>query len=100
MEFDLRMLITLGGILVSVVTSAAVARQQIKQNSDKISDLRRKVDEFDLRLDKNDMMTSIHEQRMQSLAGTSSPEAREKLARELEGLKKDVAHLKEASKNV
>ena len=33
MEFDFRLLLTIGGMLVSVVSAAAIAKQQLKTRS-------------------------------------------------------------------
>ena len=57
MDIDLRMLLTLGGMLVSVVSAAAIARQQIKQLTEQIKDIETRLRQLDSRLDKNDNNT-------------------------------------------
>jgi hypothetical protein len=54
---------------------------------------------MELRLDRNDMTTSINEQKLTELSVVSSPKEREGLVRELEGLKKDIAFLNKTGNN-
>ena len=54
---------------------------------------------MELRLDRNDMTTSINEQKISELSIVSSPKEREGLIRELEGLKKDIAFLHKTGNN-
>jgi len=54
---------------------------------------------MELRLDRNDMTTSINEQKISELSIVSSPKEREGLVRELEGLKKDIAFLHKTGNN-
>lgn len=96
MDIDLRMLLTLGGTLVSVVSAAAIARQQIKQLTDQINDIEIRLRQLDNRLDKNDNNTDSMLQRMGILAGMLSPDTMERRHREVESLKKDVEYLKKA----
>jgi len=99
MEFDVRLIITLGGMLVSVASAAAIARQQIKHLEEEIKELKAKCNTMELRLDRNDMTTSINEQKLSELSSVTSPKEREGLIRELEGLKKDIAFLHKSGTN-
>ena len=99
MDIDLRLLITLGGMLVSVASAAAIARQQIKHLEEEIKELKVKCNTMELRLDRNDMTTSINEQKLSELSTVTSPKERESLIRELEGLKKDIAFLHKSGTN-
>jgi hypothetical protein len=99
MELDIRMLITLGGILASVVSASAIARQQIKHLEEELKELKSFTNKMELRLDRNDMTTSINEQKLTELSVVSSPKEREGLVRELEGLKKDIAFLHKTGNN-
>jgi hypothetical protein len=54
---------------------------------------------MELRLDRNDMTTSINEQKLSELSTVTSPKERESLIRELEGLKKDIAFLHKSGTN-
>lgn len=99
MDIDLRLLITLGGMLVSVASAAAIARQQIKHLEEEIKEMKVKCNTMELRLDRNDMTTSINEQKLSELSTVTSPKERESLIRELEGLKKDIAFLNKSGTN-
>lgn len=99
MELDIRMLITLGGILASVVSASAIARQQIKHLEEELKELKSFTNKMELRLDRNDMTTSINEQKLTELSVVLSPKEREGLVRELEGLKKDIAFLNKTGNN-
>jgi transcriptional antiterminator Rof (Rho-off) len=99
MEFDIRLLLTLGGMVVSVASAAAIARQQIKYIEEEIKELKGKCNTMELRLDRNDMTTSINEQKLSELSTVTSPKERESLIRELEGLKKDIAFLSKSGTN-
>lgn len=99
MELDIRMLVTLGGMLASVVSAAAIARQQIKHLEEEIKEMKSVCNKMELRLDRNDMTTSINEQKISELSIVSSPKEREGLVRELEGLKKDIAFLHKTGNN-
>jgi transcriptional antiterminator Rof (Rho-off) len=99
MDIDLRLLITLGGMLVSVASAAAIARQQIKHLEEEIKEMKVKCNTMELRLDRNDMTTSINEQKLSELSTVTSPKERESLIRELEGLKKDIAFLHKSGTN-
>jgi len=99
MELDIRMLVTLGGMLASVASAAAIARQQIKHLEEELKELKSFTNKMELRLDRNDMTTSINEQKLTELSVVLSPKEREGLVRELEGLKKDIAFLNKTGNN-
>ena len=93
MELDL--LLTLIGMGASVVAAAAIARYQIKQLEQQVSELRKAMQANELRLDRNDMTTGMTEQRLNVIAQMNSPENKERQARELEGLRRDVDHIEQ-----
>jgi|TARA_R110000824_G_scaffold114340_1_gene264804 transcriptional antiterminator Rof (Rho-off) len=93
MELDL--LLTLIGMGASVVAAAAIARYQIRQLEQQMSELRKAMQANELRLDRNDMTTSMTEQRLNVIAQMNSPENKERQARELEGLRRDVDHIEQ-----
>ena len=98
MELDL--LLTLIGMGASVVAAAAIARYQIRQLEQQMSELRKAMQANELRLDRNDMTTSMTEQRLNVIAQMNSPENKERQARELEGLRRDVDHLEQRIKSM
>ena len=99
MEIDIKLMLTLGGMLVSIASAAAIARQQIKHLEDDIKEMKSECNKMELRLDRNDMTTNINEQKLNELSSVTSPKEREGLIRELEGLKKDIAFLSKTGNN-
>ena len=82
----------------SVIAAAAVARFQIKQLELQVAELRKSMQANELRLDRNDMTTGMTEQRLNVIASMNSPENKERQARELEGLRRDIDHIKSVIK--
>ena len=83
-----------------MVAAAAIARYQIRQLEQQMSELRKAMQANELRLDRNDMTTSMTEQRLNVIAQMNSPENKERQARELEGLRRDVDHLEQRIKSM
>lgn len=93
MEFDLRFLVTMGGIIASVGGSFAVVRSQVERLRKDVDALSRKISGLDTRLDRNDVSTSTCSQRLDILSGILSPSALEDQTRRVERLRADVDHL-------
>ena len=83
-----------------MVAAAAIARYQIRQLEQQMSELRKAMQANELRLDRNDMTTSMTEQRLNVIAQMNSPENKERQARELEGLRRDVDHIEQRIKSM
>jgi hypothetical protein len=71
---DLRLIITLGGILFSVAGAAAVGKMQIKVILEAVHDMEKRLRGMDRRIDSLDTATEKQEQRINILAQMSSPE--------------------------
>ena len=71
---DVRMVLTIGGILFSVAGASAVAKMQIKQIEEKLTDMEHRLRKMDSRGDKLVTSTETQEQRINILANMSSPE--------------------------
>jgi len=95
---DINLLLTLIGMGSSVVAAAAIARYQIRQLEEQLRELRKLMSANELRLDKNDLLTTVGEQRLNVIAQMNSPENKERQARELEGLRRDLDHLTQTVK--
>ena len=98
---DIRLVVTLAGILVSVATAAAIARQQIKVIEDAVKDMEQRLRGMDRRMDQAESGVSVHEQRVQVLSNMLSPETQERRHKEIANLQariganeKDLLHLK------
>lgn len=93
MELDARLIITLGGMLISVVTSFIVVRQKVSEIESDLRETIQKLSKLDSRLDRNDNSTDLIGQRMEVISKMMSPESREKLHRSLERMEVTVAIL-------
>ena len=94
MELDARLLITLGGMLISVITSFIVVRQKVSELEQNLKDSIQKLSKLDSRLDRNDNATDLVGQRMDVISGMMSPDAREKLHRSLERMDVSITALR------
>tara|TARA_B100000131_G_scaffold111090_2_gene108149 strand:- start:3115 stop:3462 length:348 start_codon:yes stop_codon:yes gene_type:complete len=84
MELDARLLITLGGMLISVVTSFVVTRQKCIQLEEDTKQMQKNITELYDNLEKNNISTEVAENRVAVISQILSPENREKLHRSLE----------------
>lgn len=84
MELDARMIITIGGMLASVVTSFIVVRQRVTELEADLKDAITTLRKLDGRLDKNDTQTDLVAQRLKVVADMNSPSERDKLSRAFE----------------
>lgn len=91
---DVKLLLTLAGMLVSVVAAGAVAKREIKLLSDQTADIEQRLRRLDTRVDKleNNLDTLTH--RTTILAGMASPDVMERRHREIERLRADLDHLR------
>ena len=71
---DIRLVVTLAGILFSVAGASAMAKLQIKQLIEKLEDMEQRLRRLDSRGDKLATLTETQEQRIDILAKMSSPE--------------------------
>ena len=73
MELDGRMLITLGGMAASILTSAVVVRQKVSELEKSISALADKSAALDTTLDQNNMTTKTIQKAVDTLREINSP---------------------------
>ena len=71
---DIRLVVTIAGILFSVAGASAVAKMQIKQLVEKLDDIEQRLRKMDARSDKLITSTETQEQRINILAKMASPE--------------------------
>ena len=91
---DIKLLLTLAGMLVSVVAAASVAKREIKLLSDLTSDIEHRLRKLDQRVDKLENTLDTTQHRLGILASMSSPDTQERRHREIERLRVDVDYLK------
>lgn len=94
MELDARLIITIGGMLASVITSFVVVRQKVSELEENVKSALKKSAELDSRLDRNDTQTDLVGQRLSVISGMMDPDNREKLHRSLERMQTELEHLR------
>ena len=99
---DIRLIVTLGGILFSVAGAAAIARHQIKSLIEKLGDVESRLRSLDKATDSQEVSIQNHAQRLEVMSGMLAPKERETRAREtatmlvsIKRLEKDVEGLKD-----
>jgi TolA-binding protein len=107
MEVDLRLVLTLAGMLVSVAGASAVAKMQIKSIMEKIDDMEIRFRALDSTTDKQETSLETLAQKMSVLSGMLSPENQRRehmqmsqLLTNVEQLKEEVAHLQKMHNTV
>ena len=83
---DLRLVLTVAGMVASVAGAMAVARQSIKQLTALIADIETRLRGLDSKIDRLETKTGTSEKRLDVLSAILSPGALEKRNRELGGL--------------
>ena len=71
---DIKLILTIGGVIFSVAGASAVAKMQLKILADECRSLSKLISGLDQRCDKLHTMTETQEQRLNILAKMSSPE--------------------------
>ena len=84
MELDTRLLITMGGVLVSVASSFVVVKTRLGELESDLKEAIKKLGQLDNRHDKNDTATELTGQRLDVIAGMNSVSERDKLSRAFE----------------
>ncbi len=100
---DPSLIVTALGMLVSIVSAAAIVRQKLASVIEQMQDMEKRLRKSDTRIDKSEVHQSTNEQRVSVLSTMLSPERRqvlhERLARleaNCETLRRDVdAHRSE-----
>ena len=79
MELDARLLLTAGGMIVSIASAAAIVRQKLTSVVEQLVDIEKRLRVLDQRVDKSELT----DQRVEVLSNMLSPERREILHRNL-----------------
>ena len=78
---DIKLLATIGRIVVSMAGAAAVAKSQIARLTEMLKDVEKRLRASDNRTDKIENSLSTNEQRLDVIAGMMSPEVMDKRSR-------------------
>ena len=90
MELDVRLLVTLGGMLISVVSSFVVVKTKLQQVEKDINETFGRIAGLDSRLDTNDKSTEVTSQRLGVIVSMMSPDIQEKRHRETERMRATI----------
>ncbi len=91
---DIRLIVTLGGILFSVAGAAAVGRMQIKVIQDILQDIESRLRKIDQRIDILENGESVVKQRLDILAKLNSPENLRRDHMQIANILADISYLK------
>ena len=80
---DVSLLVTIGGMLVSVVSAAAIAKNQIKNMLEHLEDAEERIRNLDVRVNKLDSTVDTLSNRVNVLVGMMSPDIVERRTREM-----------------
>ena len=94
MELDARMILTLAGMLVSVVSAAAIVRQKLATVIEQLADTEVRLRGLDRRIDALDTSAEKTEQRLNILAQMSSPELLRRDHMMAATIQADISYLK------
>jgi hypothetical protein len=97
---DIRLIVTLGGILFSVAGAAAVGKMQIKAIQEILSDLEGRLRKIDIRIDHLENGEGVVKQRLDILAKMNSPENLRRDHMQVAHILADIAYLKAESERM
>ena len=97
---DIRLIITVVGIIVSMAGAAAVGKMQIKTIIEQLTDLEKRLRVIDTRADKLETQTETQQQRISILAQMSSPENLRREHMATAHMLADISYLREATESL
>ena len=95
MEVDIKIVLTVAGMLVCVVGAAAVARQQIKVLLEQVQDQEQRMREADSRSDRFENKLEVQSQRVDVLSKMNDPQILAQANRELSRFEVLIAVLRD-----
>lgn len=94
------MILTLAGMLVSVVSAAAIVRQKLATVIEQLQDTEKRLRGLDRRIDALDTITEMTQQRTNILAQMSSPENLRRDHMSLARVLADITNLKSETESL
>ena len=99
-SIDIKLLLTLGGVLFSIAGASAIAKMQIKAILESLADMEQRLRTLDTRTDRQETSTKTQVHRIDILSQMASPDNLKKehyeiarLIAQVERLEEDVKHL-------
>ncbi len=97
---DIRLIVTLGGILFSVAGAAAVGKIQIKVIQETLNDIESRLRKIDQRIDHLENGEAVVKQRLDILAKLNSPENLRRDHMQVASILADISYLKSESERI
>ena len=94
MEIDVRMILTLGGMLASVVTAFVIVKTKLQVVIEQLSDIENRFRSMDKSNDSQEVTIQNHAQRLDVISGMLAPKEREARAREMASIIAEVNALR------
>ena len=94
MELDARMMLTLAGMLVSVITAFVIVKTKLQTVIEEISDIEDRLRQMDKAADSQEVTVQNHAQRLDVMSGMLAPKEREGRARETASILAEVSSLR------
>tara|TARA_Y100000588_G_scaffold128354_1_gene140626 strand:- start:10655 stop:10990 length:336 start_codon:yes stop_codon:yes gene_type:complete len=94
MEIDARMILTLGGMLASVVSAFVIVKTKLQAVIEQLSDIEDRLRTMDKSNDSQEVTIQNHAQRLDVMSGMLAPKEREARARETASIIAEVAQLR------
>ena len=94
MELDTRMMLTLAGMLVSVVAAFVIVKTKLQTVIEDISDIESRFRQIDKSNDSQEVTIQNHNQRLDVISGMLSPKEREVIARETASILAEISSLR------
>jgi len=95
MELDARLLLTLGGMLASVISAFVIVKTKLAATIEQLRDVETRLRALDSRLDAVDVAVSGSRKSIEIFREMFNPKERDMASRELERHKIEIAHLRE-----
>jgi len=93
-SLDVRLILTLAGMAVSVVSAAVIVKTKLAAVIETLSDIESRLRKLDSTVDRQHSQQEVMTQRMSILSAMNSPEHQERKAREAQSMLKDIEHIK------
>ena len=91
---DLRTMLTVGGMLVSVVSAAVIVQTKLKGVIEQLQDIEQRLRALDSCTDKMHITNEVMSQRLGVLSSLLDPKVMESRARETASILKDIEYMR------
>lgn len=96
MELDARLLLTLGGMLASVISAFVIVKTKLAVTIEQLADVEQRIRALDGRIDALDVAVNSSAKSISIFRDMFNPAERDKHSRELERHNMEIMHLRES----